>query len=71
MPGVRFELMTPAFERAKTVHALDRAATVFGGCHYSDRFIIIIIDLYFVCVCLSFDHVSFVIDTGAVELARK
>jgi hypothetical protein len=23
----------PAFERAKTVHALDRAATVIGYCH--------------------------------------
>jgi hypothetical protein len=25
-----FELMTPVFERAKTVHALDRAAAVIG-----------------------------------------
>jgi hypothetical protein len=25
-----FELTTPVFERAKTVHALDRAATVVG-----------------------------------------
>jgi hypothetical protein len=36
MPRVGFEPMTPAFERAKTVHALDRAATVFGlinGCY--------------------------------------
>jgi hypothetical protein len=31
MPRVRFELMTPALERMKTVHALDRAATVMGG----------------------------------------
>jgi hypothetical protein len=30
MPRVRFEPMIPAFERAKTVHALDRAATVIG-----------------------------------------
>jgi hypothetical protein len=30
MPGVRFETTIPAFERAKTVHALDRAATVIG-----------------------------------------
>jgi hypothetical protein len=30
MPGVRFEPTTPEFERAKTVHALDRAATVIG-----------------------------------------
>jgi hypothetical protein len=27
---VRFEPTIPAFERAKTVHALDRAATVIG-----------------------------------------
>jgi hypothetical protein len=26
-----FEPTIPAFERAKTVHALDRAATVIGG----------------------------------------
>jgi hypothetical protein len=30
MPQVGFELMIPVFERAKTVHALDRAATVIG-----------------------------------------
>jgi hypothetical protein len=30
MPCVGFEPMTPAFERAKTVHALDDAATVMG-----------------------------------------
>jgi hypothetical protein len=30
MPGVGFEPMTPVFERAKTVHAFDRAATVIG-----------------------------------------
>jgi hypothetical protein len=30
MPGVRFERTIPAFERAKTVHGLDRAATVIG-----------------------------------------
>jgi hypothetical protein len=28
MPRVEFEPMTPVFEQAKTVHALDRAATV-------------------------------------------
>jgi hypothetical protein len=28
MPRVEFELTIPAFKRAKTVHALDRAATV-------------------------------------------
>jgi hypothetical protein len=30
MPRVEFEPMTPVFERAKTVHDLDRAATVIG-----------------------------------------
>jgi hypothetical protein len=30
MPRVRFEPTIPAFERAKTVHALDRAASVIG-----------------------------------------
>jgi hypothetical protein len=30
MSRVGFEPMIPAFERAKTVHALDRAATVIG-----------------------------------------
>jgi hypothetical protein len=30
MPQVGFEPTIPAFERAKTVHALDRSATVIG-----------------------------------------
>jgi hypothetical protein len=30
MPRVRFDPTTPEFERAKTVHAQDRAATVIG-----------------------------------------
>jgi hypothetical protein len=30
MPRVGFEITTPVFERAKTVHALDRAATVIA-----------------------------------------
>jgi hypothetical protein len=30
MPRVGFEPTTPVFERAKIVHALDRAATVIG-----------------------------------------
>jgi hypothetical protein len=30
MPRVGFETTMPAFERAKTVHALDRAATANG-----------------------------------------
>jgi hypothetical protein len=31
MPLVGFESMIPVFERAKTVHALERAATVSAG----------------------------------------
>jgi hypothetical protein len=31
MPRVEFELTTPMFECARTLHALDRAATVVGG----------------------------------------
>jgi hypothetical protein len=31
MPSVTFEPTVPAFERTKTVHALDRAATVMGS----------------------------------------
>jgi hypothetical protein len=31
MPRVSFELTIPVFERAKTVHALDRAATMIGN----------------------------------------
>jgi hypothetical protein len=31
MPRVGFEIMMPAFEREKTVHALDPAATVTGA----------------------------------------
>jgi hypothetical protein len=38
MPGVGFEPTIPVFERAKTVHALDYAATVIG-------FITVTIDL--------------------------
>jgi hypothetical protein len=30
MPWVGFALMIPVFDRAKTVHALDRAATLIG-----------------------------------------
>jgi hypothetical protein len=37
MPRVEFELTIPAFERPKTVHALDRAATVIGGLAYPSR----------------------------------
>jgi hypothetical protein len=32
MPRAGFEPNIPVFERAKTVHALDREATVIGNC---------------------------------------
>jgi hypothetical protein len=35
MPPMGFEPTTPVFERAKTVHALDCAASVIGGVLYS------------------------------------
>jgi hypothetical protein len=34
MPRMGFELTIPVFKRAKTVHALDRAATVIGIATY-------------------------------------
>jgi hypothetical protein len=37
MPWVGFEPTIPAFELAKTVHVLDRAATVIGVCEYIHR----------------------------------
>jgi hypothetical protein len=37
MPGVGFELTIPVFERAKTVHALDRAVTVIDTTAYRIR----------------------------------
>jgi hypothetical protein len=36
MPYVRFEPTIPASERAKTVHALDRSATVTGKNHFAN-----------------------------------
>jgi hypothetical protein len=36
MPQVEFEPPVPAFERAKTVHALDRTAAVVGNQHFDD-----------------------------------
>jgi hypothetical protein len=36
MPRVGFESTIPVFERAKTVHALNRATTVIGGVYTKD-----------------------------------
>jgi hypothetical protein len=38
MTQVGFEPTIPLFERAKTVHALDRAATVMGSYIYIKRY---------------------------------
>jgi hypothetical protein len=35
MPRLGFEPTIPVLERAKTVHALDRAATVIGSSYWS------------------------------------
>jgi hypothetical protein len=37
MPWVEFEPTVPASERAKTVHALDRSATVTGGSYFNTQ----------------------------------
>jgi hypothetical protein len=34
MPQVGFEPTIPMFERVKTIHVLDRAATVIDSCHH-------------------------------------
>jgi hypothetical protein len=39
MRGVRFEPTIPVFERAKTVHALDGAATVIGSLHVRSSYV--------------------------------
>jgi hypothetical protein len=39
MSQVGFEPTIPVFERAKTVHALDRAATVIGYYSYSQAYV--------------------------------
>jgi hypothetical protein len=44
MPRVGLEPTTPVFERAKTVHALDRAATVIGSIMFYPLHISIITD---------------------------
>jgi hypothetical protein len=39
MPPVGFETTIPVFKRTKTVHALDRAATVIGTCMITCKYI--------------------------------
>jgi hypothetical protein len=52
MPGEGFEPTTPVFERTKTIHNLDRAATVIGRDNFififcnKDRGLILILILY-------------------------
>jgi hypothetical protein len=38
MTQVEFEPTIPVFKRAKTVHALDRAATGIGECEAQEEF---------------------------------
>jgi hypothetical protein len=45
MPLVRFELTIPAFERAKTLYALDRAAAVIGWLYLYHTFITLQTDI--------------------------
>jgi hypothetical protein len=40
MPSAEFEPTIPAFERAKSIHVLDRAATVIGKVGQKERRII-------------------------------
>jgi hypothetical protein len=47
MPCVEFEHTFAAFERAKTVHVLDRAANVIGGDLAYVRVIITLVDWIF------------------------
>jgi hypothetical protein len=42
MPGVGFESTIPVFERAKTVHALDRVAKVIGWQLYVRTLVLLI-----------------------------
>jgi hypothetical protein len=44
MPQVRFEPMIPAYERAKTVHALDRAA-IKAMCMYKKRYRLLLLQM--------------------------
>jgi hypothetical protein len=55
MPWVGFEPTIPAFERAKTVHALDRAATVIG-----------VITLYGAWISLNTNKVEFEVLTAVI-----
>jgi hypothetical protein len=50
MSQVGFELMTPLFERAKTVHTLDRVATVIG--HYIFRMALHLIILNLITITI-------------------
>jgi hypothetical protein len=43
MLRMRFEPMTPVFEQAKTVHALDRVASVIGFIQFQSHNICIIL----------------------------
>jgi hypothetical protein len=48
MPRVGFEATIPAFERAKAVHVLDRAANVMAGFPYECEILCILCNVYYI-----------------------
>jgi hypothetical protein len=61
MPRVEFEPTIPAFQRAKSVHALDRASIVIG------EEVLMFLKLILVCI----GHIQTVLDTGLMKLYRR
>jgi hypothetical protein len=51
MPRVGYEPTIPVFERAKTVHALDRAATVIGVVNHLEDVNVVIYLISFKYLC--------------------
>jgi hypothetical protein len=58
MPQVEFEPTVPAFEWAKTVHALDRMGTVIGISHINTKKYIIIFICGTIYVSIQTPHIS-------------
>jgi hypothetical protein len=53
MPRVGFEPSIPVFERAKTVHALDRAATMIGNTNTTAP-LLFLLSIHFLILRFSF-----------------
>jgi hypothetical protein len=64
MPRVEFESTNPVFERAKTVHVLDRAATVIGKTK-NRRLKFVLVRTYENCGMLGSDYAVFDISAFA------